>query len=176
VSLTCVGEFPLKYCHDRGPRIKLSAAERVAAEHLLSFFPDIELTLDEYIRERREGQDALWPTVAPLPGALKLVQHLHKHSIPIAIATGSQKRNLDLKTAHLPHLLDPFGGHILCADDIERGKPCPDVFLAAAERLGRHVGKGDHTEVDDVARLERSKGLVFEDAVLCLFLKMSHEQ
>jgi len=151
--------------HRRLFQLLTRIAERAAAEHLLSFFPDIELTVDEYIRERKEKEYALWATVIPLPGALKLVQHLYRHSIAIAIATGSQKRNVALKTAHLPHLIGLFGGHIVCAEDVDRGKPCPDVFLAAAECLGRRVAKGDHTDVDAAARLERSKGLVFEDGV-----------
>jgi pseudouridine 5'-phosphatase len=61
-------------------------------------------------------------------------------------------------------MMDLFAGHVVCADDVERGKPCPDVFLAAAARLGRRVGHGDGP-VDEAAQLERSKGLVFEDAV-----------
>ena len=121
--------------------------------------------MDQYITEQRQKQDALWPTVAPLPGALKLLQHLHDHSIPIAIATGSTRRKLPLKTSHLPHMFDLFDGHIVCGDEIERGKPFPDIFLAAAARLGRRVGQGDYTMVDEAARLERSKGLIFEDAV-----------
>ena len=121
--------------------------------------------MDQYILEQRQKQDTLWPTVAPLPGALKLLQHLHSHSIPIAIATGSQRRKVALKTSHLPHMFDLFAGHIVCADDVERGKPCPDVFLAAAARLGRRVGQGDYKMVDEAAQLERNKGLIFEDAV-----------
>jgi len=56
----------------------------------------------------------------------------------------------------------------LCADDglvgEGRGKPCPDIFLAAArEMLGVQVGNAEEgTEEQGVLR---SKGLVFEDAV-----------
>ena len=83
----------------------------------------------------------------------------------MAIATGSQKRNITLKTSHLPELVDPFDGNIISADEVKRGKPHPDVFLAAAARLGRDLGEGDHNEVEEVRQLERRKGLVFEDAV-----------
>jgi pseudouridine-5'-monophosphatase len=45
-----------------------------------------------------------------------------------------------------------------------RGKPNPDVFLVAArEFLGRAVGDGE--ECTDSEKLERAKGLVFEDAI-----------
>lgn len=149
-------------------------AERDAAVHLLSFFPDLppEFTIDTYLTQRREQQDALWATVQPLPGVVKLIAHLHKHRVPIGVATGSQRRNFELKSAHLgPALFDHFEGHIVCADDgyvrPGRGKPHPDIFLATARMLGRDVGEGEEGEgrVTEAQRAERAKGLVFEDAI-----------
>lgn len=108
----------------------------------------------------------------PLPGALKLVQHLAAHGVPIALATGSQRRNFEQKSAHLAALFDGFAGRVVCADDglvrPGRGKPHPDIFLVAAERfLQRKVGTGEVGErqvgAEEVA--ERAKGLVFEDAI-----------
>ncbi|KAH9839206.1 HAD-like protein [Rhodofomes roseus] len=149
--------------------------EREAAAHLLSFFPDLpsDFTIDVYIEQRRIGQDALWPTVQPLPGVLKLVQHLRRHSVPIAVATGSQRRNYEQKSAHLMDaLFGSFEGRVVCADDglvrPGRGKPHPDVFLVAAEKmLGRSVGEGEVGErsLGEAHRRERAKGLVFEDAI-----------
>jgi len=157
--------------------------EREAAQHLLSFFPDVPLTIEAYVKARDEQQDRIWPTVQPLPGAVRLVQHLHAHNIPIAIATGTRRRNLNLKTGHLPQLMKCFGENIICADDNNalppgsmageaptprikkgRGKPCPDIFLIAAhEILGRAIGQ----EEEDGGEMkgERAKGLVFEDAI-----------
>lgn len=55
---------------------------------------------------------------------------------------------------------------ILTADSPEvpkgRGKPNPDIFLAAARKLGRDVGFPDSPSPAQVA--ERARGLVFEDA------------
>lgn len=101
------------------------------------------------------------------------MQHLHKHKIPIAVATGSQRRNYEQKSAHLMNaLFGLFEGRVVCADDglikPGRGKPHPDVFLVAASRmLGRDVGEGEAEErsVGEVQRAERGKGLVFEDAI-----------
>ncbi|KAI0694273.1 HAD-like protein [Cytidiella melzeri] len=149
--------------------------ERDAAAHLLSFFPDLpeEFTIDSYLAERRAGQDELWPSVQPLPGVLKLVQHLHHHKIPMAVATGSQRRNYEQKSSHL---MDDLFGHfedkVVCADDglirPGRGKPHPDIFLVTARScLGRNVGEGEDggAHITDAQRLERAKGLVIEDAI-----------
>ncbi|KAI0067156.1 HAD-like protein [Artomyces pyxidatus] len=146
--------------------------EHAAALHLLSFFPDIPLTPTAYLEQRTALQDLRWPNVSLLPGVQKLVKHLYIHGIPMAIATGSVRRNYELKTAHLKDVFGLFGSNVLCADDPwaqngARGKPFPDVFLAAARAIGRMVGEGevDDTDVTDVERAERMCGLIFEDAI-----------
>lgn len=101
------------------------------------------------------------------------MQHLYKHKIPIAVATGSQRRNYEQKSAHLmDKLFGCFEGKVVCADDgliaTGRGKPCPDVFLVTARTcLEKDVGEkedGD-AEVTPEQVAERKKGLVFEDAI-----------
>ena len=143
-------------------------AERQAAEYLLSFFPGIKLTLEDYLLQRNRLQDERWPSVLLLPGVHKLVQHLKTHCIPIAVATGSRRRNYELKTAHLQATFGCFEGKVICGDDTHhniKGKPAPDVFIVAAkELLSRDVGSADDP-ITVKQRIERSKGLVFEDAL-----------
>jgi len=142
--------------------------ERQAAEHLLSFFPGIPLAISDYLTQRDIEQEKKWPTVALLPGVRRLVLHLKAHNIPIAIATGSWRRNFTMKTAHLGEVFNCFEGRVVCADDakyVMKGKPAPDVFLTAAkELLGRDVGiPGERC--NDTQEEERASGLVFEDAI-----------
>jgi len=103
-----------------------------------------------------------------LPGVRKLVLHLKAHNIPIAVATGSRRRNYELKTGHLGEVFGCFEGKVVCSDDAKwtmRGKPEPDIFLVAArELLGRNVGD-PLGEVSEAQLVERSKGLVFEDGL-----------
>ncbi|KJA27852.1 hypothetical protein HYPSUDRAFT_130623 [Hypholoma sublateritium FD-334 SS-4] len=142
--------------------------ERQAAIHTLSFFPDIPLGIDEFLRERNRVQDELWPTVPLMPGIRKLVFHLKKHNIPMAVATSSRRRNFEMKTAHHQDLFECFEGKIVCGDDTQYnmlGKPAPDIFLVtAAIYLGRNVGSPTATPTEDNVN-ERAKGLVFEDAI-----------
>lgn len=144
------------------------SAERQAAIHTLSFFPDIPLGIDEFLRERNRVQDELWPTVPLMPGIRKLVLHLKKHNIPMAVATSSRRRNFETKTAHHQDLFGCFDGKIVCGDDTQynmQGKPAPDIFLVtAAIYLGRNVGSPTATPTEDNVK-ERAKGFVFEDAI-----------
>lgn len=52
-----------------------------------------------------------------LPGAARLVRHLHTHGVPICLATGSQRRNFEAKTRHLGDVFGCFEGRIVCGDD-----------------------------------------------------------
>ncbi len=73
------------------------------------------------------------PQVQPLPGAKELLAHLLKVRIPFAIATSGRikaaKPTLDMLE------VDP-GVPIVTRDQVERAKPDPDLFLAAANTLG----------------------------------------
>ncbi|KAI0293893.1 HAD-like domain-containing protein [Multifurca ochricompacta] len=159
--------------------IRPTTDELAAAGHLLSQLPNVPLTVNEYIALRRPAQDRHWAHMRALPGAERLVAHLAAHGIPLAIATGSTRLNYARKTAHLQHVFQHFRGNIVCMDDdngAHRGKPFPDLFLAAARGLGRNVGveegKGEGGKdgsgagsLMEVECAERARGLVFEDSV-----------
>ena len=69
-------------------------------------------------------------------GAADLIQHLHAHNIPMAVATSSKRREFDLKITRHQELFKLMS-HIVCTDDpqVEKGKPAPDIYLAAAKRF-----------------------------------------
>lgn len=67
------------------------------------------------------------------PGALELLHDLRAHDVPTAIVTNSGR---DLVDAVLPHLGGHEFAHIVTFEDVEHGKPHPEGYLLAAERLG----------------------------------------
>ena len=165
-----------------------STAQHLGAELLWSLLPGIEkeLSVAAYLSERNLQQDLAWPFVPLLPGAAKLVKHLHAHGIPMCVATGSIRRNFNMKTmdprcdAEKREVFKLFDGRVVCGDDSElgtgpwasseggvvkavRGKLAPDIFLSAAELIGRPVGREETPSVEEA--MERSKGLVFEDGI-----------
>jgi HAD superfamily hydrolase (TIGR01509 family) len=68
-----------------------------------------------------------------LPGAKDLMRHLTKMKVPWAVATSGA-----LASARpLLKLIDvPSGVPVISRDDVEHAKPNPDLWLAAAARLG----------------------------------------
>ena len=68
------------------------------------------------------------------PGAPELLDALDQLSLPRAIATSSSRATVE---RHLgAHGLTHRFHEIVCRGDYEHGKPAPDPFLKAAERLG----------------------------------------
>ena len=71
--------------------------------------------------------------VRPLPGARELLAYLSRRRVPWAIATSGR-----LATAR--HTLEILGVEpdvvVITRDQVERAKPDPDLFMAAAARLG----------------------------------------
>ena len=70
-----------------------------------------------------------------IPGIPALLDGLAAQGVAVAIATGSSVHRLGI-TLQVAGLTDRFGASLFSADQVKRGKPAPDLFLLAAERLG----------------------------------------
>jgi HAD superfamily hydrolase (TIGR01549 family) len=93
-----------------------------------------------------------------LPGARELLKRLSQLGVPWIIATSGGKDEV----APLLKLLSlPSDAPVVTGDDVKKAKPEPDVFLAAAQRLGVAVTDciivGD--SVWDLLAARRAKGL-----------------
>src|SRR5260370_6013346 len=69
----------------------------------------------------------------PYPQPRRLLMLLHEHGYPLAVASGSSADVIEavLSAASLSGYFDA----LLSAESVARGKPAPDLFLAAARRL-----------------------------------------
>jgi HAD superfamily hydrolase (TIGR01509 family) len=67
----------------------------------------------------------------PIPGIFELIE---SHNIRKCIASSSSLSRLDI-TLKITGLLDKFSPHIFSAEQVDRGKPAPDLFLFAAEQM-----------------------------------------
>jgi HAD superfamily hydrolase (TIGR01549 family) len=72
------------------------------------------------------------PEVRPLPGAHDLLSRLDRQHVPWAIATSGNLRTAGPSI----DLLGVKPKVVITRDDVAHAKPDPDLFLAAADRLG----------------------------------------
>ncbi len=98
---------------------------------------DLPITPEEYLEVRDDGLKRLFPSAQPLPGAERLTLHLARHHFPQAVATSSKTSTFELKISQHQEWFSLFQV-IVRGDDpaVVNGKPAPDIFLAAAERMG----------------------------------------
>jgi len=71
--------------------------------------------------------------VRPLPGARELLAYLTRTGVPWAIATSGRRESAQPMIEMLGIAPDV---PVVTRDQVEHAKPDPDLFLAAAERLG----------------------------------------
>ena len=91
------------------------------------------LPVQEAADRKEELYVQLIPRVVPIEPVVKWV-HRYAGTLPMAVATGGT-RAVCRKTLESLDLLKYFQT-VVTADDVEHGKPAPDIFLEAARRLG----------------------------------------
>lgn len=120
---------------DRGGFFARTAG-RTGPEILGELFPGktkAELLALEDIKEEIY-RDLCRPHLAPIAGLLGLMDRADAHEVPMAIGTAAPNGNVDFTLdglgirARFHNVASPSQGF--------RGKPHPDLFLAAAERMG----------------------------------------
>ncbi len=69
------------------------------------------------------------------PGIMEILQLLHAHGIPRAVATSTRQPRASRKLAAAGLL--PFFEVVVTSSDVQHPKPAPDIYLLAAQRLGK---------------------------------------
>lgn len=72
--------------------------------------------------------------VTEVPGAVAFLARLRQAGVKVALATSAPRANRDLALDGLG--LHQAFDHVVGIEDVKRGKPAPDLFLAAASLLG----------------------------------------
>ncbi len=89
---------------------------------------------EELYREllRRDGLESL-------PGVVKLLSELKERKVPVSLGSSTSRKNIEavFDGTGLGHF---FGDNYTGAEDVTQGKPAPDVFLLAAQKIDRPAG------------------------------------
>jgi len=83
--------------------------------------------------------------IAPIPGIFELVRNLRTRQIPLAVASSSRLDFIQLVLKSLGFSNDFTV--LVSTDEVENGKPAPDIFLLAAARL--HVSSAQCAVIED---------------------------
>ena len=96
----------------------------------------LTLSVEEIISQRAAIYAQLQADVGvpPMPGLLALHELIAQRQIPWAVATSSPHHHAETILANLQ--LSPTRNAIAGGDEVAHGKPAPDIYLLAAERLG----------------------------------------
>jgi beta-phosphoglucomutase len=99
--------------------------------------------------------------VAPLPGAAELIRAAAAARVPLAVCSGALREEIE-QAARAVGVLDCFAA-IVAARDVKRGKPDPEGYRLALERLRAAVGRPLRAEAgvvveDAPAGIEAAKG------------------
>ncbi len=89
-----------------------------------TLFDEKEVIMFKLLEERTE----------PTKGVIDLIKNLKQQGFKLGIATSGHRK---LAQYYLNRLgIESFFDTVVCAEDITRSKPDPEIFLKAAERLG----------------------------------------
>jgi HAD superfamily hydrolase (TIGR01509 family) len=100
----------------------------------------LEISAELVDRLRKAHADAYCrqtTQIRPLPGACELLSQLSQAGIPWAIATSGRMETAAVNLAALG--VDPDRTPVVTRDQVKYAKPDPDLFLAAAARLGAPI-------------------------------------
>jgi len=106
------------------PRVHAYYAERGSLPDADAFWPALSSELFALIDERLE----------PFADAVGAVRELQVRGVPVAVASSSPRERLE-HTLVRGGLAGCFAVSV-AGDEVARGKPAPDLFLAAARALG----------------------------------------
>jgi beta-phosphoglucomutase len=92
------------------------------------------------IRRIGDAKEELYRTLArdegvePLPGATSWLQQLHEGGWRQAIASSAPRLNVETMLRAIQ--CEQYFDAVVAAEDVQRGKPDPEIFLTAASQLG----------------------------------------
>ncbi|XP_021726341.1 bifunctional riboflavin kinase/FMN phosphatase-like [Chenopodium quinoa] len=136
VILDVLKSFLIKYGKEWDGREVLRIAGKTPLEASAAVVEAYNLpcTAEEFEKEFTPMLSDHLSNIKPLPGAKQLINHLHGHGIPIALASNSPRTSIEKKLSYHHGWKESFSV-VIGGDEVKAGKPSADLFLEAAKRL-----------------------------------------
>ena len=147
VTQQIVGEYGKFF--DWSIKKKIIGRRSIQAAEIIVESLDLQISPQDYLDSRKDVLLEKFKDTEALPGAKEMTTHFFKLGIPQALATSSSSPMFEAKFEKHKKWFSQFA-QIVRGDDpeLKEGKPAPDIFLLAANRVG----------------VDPAECLVFEDA------------
>ncbi len=147
VTQQIVGEYGKVF--DWSVKEKIIGRRSIQAAEIIVESLDLPISPQDYLDSRKDVLLEKFKDTKALPGAKEMTTHFSKLGIPQALATSSSSPMFEAKFEKHKKWFSQFA-QIVRGDDpeLKEGKPAPDIFLLAANRVG----------------VDPAECLVFEDA------------
>jgi len=105
----------------------------------------IKIDAEIVMREKNAYFQQHQPEIRAIAEVVAYARQCRESGAPVSVASGGERTDV-LKTLNLIGL-DGFFPVIVTADDVQRSKPAPDLFLLAAEKMG--IAPSDCLVIED---------------------------
>lgn len=114
---------------------------RTNKEWIPEVFGDISDELSKKLADEKEKmfRGMFDPKSSVLPGLIEFLEKLDLLGIKCVVATSAPKENADFILSELD--IEKYFSAVLDSSDVDRGKPDPEVYIKAAERIGLPPGR-----------------------------------
>lgn len=126
-------DYGIDYSHEDDKEF-MGTTDKHVFTMLKKRFPQIKESIPELIERRTKFFFEIFKNKAKaLPCVYSLFDYFKKENLSMALGTSASRKVMEftLETLHLK----PYFQAMVCADDVQQGKPAPDIFLKAAQRL-----------------------------------------
>jgi beta-phosphoglucomutase len=94
---------------------------------------NINLTPDQVVTLKEQLMVELLSDATPRPGVLDVLEKAHELAIPMAVASSATMQTIELVVDILK--IRHYFKNLTSGDEVAHGKPAPDIFLLASQRL-----------------------------------------
>jgi HAD superfamily hydrolase (TIGR01509 family) len=110
-------------------------------EVIPKFMPHVQhpdLIMELGMQKEAVYRELYGPYIQALPGLENFLQEVYDAGIPMALATAADAKNIDftLEGLGIRHFFQAITG----SEEVERGKPSPDVYLISAQKINADPG------------------------------------